>query len=276
MIAGIPHRQELMAATLHALATLGGSGSIEEIREEVISLLKISDDAANVAYVTKSGNVDGRTELEYNLAWARTYLKQMGYVDNSVRGVWSLTAEGRHPKALKNLSVRERATAPVKELEVDVLASDWRGDLIKLLRQDLSPAAFERLVQRILRETGFVQVEVTGRTGDGGIDGKGIAKINGMLSFYVLFQCKRYSKGVSSTEIRNFRGAIDGRGDKGLFITTGYFTQEALREATRDGARAIDLMDGEKLVEKLKTLRLGVKVEHTESVSIDPEWFNNI
>ncbi len=265
-----------MAATLQALTSLGGSGSIEEIREEVISSLQISDDAANVPYVTKSGNVDGRTELEYNLAWARTYLKQMGYVDNSVRGVWSLTAQGRAPEALQGLTVSKKAKVPIKEEEPDVLVSDWRGDPIKLLRQELSPAAFERLVQRILRETGFVQVEVTGRTGDGGIDGKGIAKINGMLSFYVLFQCKRYSKGVGSSEIRDFRGAIDGRGDKGLFITTGYFTQEAIREATRDGARAIDLMDGEKLVEKLKTLRLDVKVEHTESVTIDPEWFNEI
>src|SRR5205823_8842550 len=109
---------------------------------------------------------------------------------------------------------------------------------------------------RVLRETGFTQVEVTGRSGDGGIDGKGIAKINGILSFRVVFQCKRYRGSVGASEIRDFRGAMQGRADKGLFITTGYFTRDAIKEATRDGATAIDLVDGEKLVEKLRELGL--------------------
>jgi len=117
---------------------------------------------------------------------------------------------------------------------------------------------------------------VTGRTGDGGIDGKGIAKINGILSFHVVFQCKRYAGSVGSAEIRNFRGAMQGRADKGLFITTGYFTREAIREAVRDGASAIDLVNGDKLAEKLKTLGLGVKVDYIESITLQPEWFKTI
>lgn len=276
MTTGIPHRHELMAATLDAVAALGGSGSIEEIRNKVIEILGITDDVANVPYVTKRGSVDGRTELEYNLAWARTYLGQMGFLQNSSRGIWSITPEGKAPDALKALQVKKAIISKTERESESVSAPDWKNELITLLRKELDPAAFERLVQRILRETGFVQVEVTGCSGDGGIDGKGIAKINGMLSFHVLFQCKRYTGAVASSDIRNFRGAIEGRGDKGLFITTGYFTQEAIREASRDGARAIDLMDGERLVEKLKTLQLGLKVEHTESVTIDPDWFKNI
>lgn len=267
----VPHRYDLMAATLRALAALGGSGSIEEIREKVIEILSVPDDVANLPYTTKRGNVDGRTALEYSLAWARTYLGQMGYLENSSRGIWSLTALGADPNAMSDLrskkEPKEGSEAPPK--------TDWKQDLL-LICQSMDPSAFERLVQRMLRETGFVQVEVTGRTGDGGIDGKGIAKINGILSFHVVFQCKRYTGSVGSTEIRNFRGAMQGRADKGLFITTGYFTREAIREAVRDGASAIDLVDGDKLAEKLKSLGLGVKVEHVESVSLDPDWFKTL
>src|SRR5205085_7945628 len=153
---------------------------------------------------------------------------------------------------------------------------DWRERINTYLIETLSPAAFERLIQRMLRETGFTQVEVTGRTGDGGIDGKGIAKINGILSFRVVFQCKRYRGSVGASEIRDFRGAMQGRADKGLLITTGYFTREAVKEATRDGAIAIDIVDGEKLAEKLKELSLGVRIERVENVVIDEEWFKTI
>lgn len=267
----LPHRYDLMAATLRALAALGGSGSIEEIREKVIEILPVPDEVANLPYTTKRGNVDGRTALEYNLAWARTYLGQMGYLENSSRGIWSLTALGADPNAMTDL----RSQKGPKEGVDATPKTDWKQELL-LICQSMDPSAFERLVQRMLRETGFVQVEVTGRTGDGGIDGKGIAKINGILSFHVVFQCKRYTGSVGSAEIRNFRGAMQGRADKGLFITTGYFTRDAIREAVRDGASAIDLVDGDKLAEKLKTLGLGVKVEHVESVSLDPEWFKTL
>lgn len=152
----------------------------------------------------------------------------------------------------------------------------WQDQLSRVLTETLTPAAFERLIQRVLRETGFFQIEVTGRTGDGGIDGKGIAKINGILSFHVVFQCKRYKGSVGASAIRDFRGAMQGRADKGLFITTGYFTRDAIKEATRDGAIAIDLVDGIKLAEKLKELGLGVQVEHTESVRINEDWFSTI
>ena len=117
---------------------------------------------------------------------------------------------------------------------------------------------------------------MTGRTGDGGIDGKGIAKIHGIMSFHVIFQCKRYQGVVSASEIRDFRGAMVGRADKGLFITTGTFTRDAVKEATRDGAPPIDLIDGDALAEKLKELRLGVKVEMIENVTLEPDWFKSV
>ena len=149
----------------------------------------------------------------------------------------------------------------------------WQDDLLQTLLQ-MSPDAFERLAQRMLRESGFIQVEVTGRSGDGGIDGKGIMRLSGMLSFHVIFQCKSYKGSVTPSQVRDFRGAMVGRADKGLLITTGTFTKEATKEATRDGAPAIDLIDGELLIEKLKELGLGVKSEivEVEKVTVDKEW----
>ena len=145
-----------------------------------------------------------------------------------------------------------------------------------ILTKSLSPAAFERLIQRVLRQSGFIQVEVTGRTGDGGIDGKGIARIHGFMSFHVVFQCKRWQGVVGSGEIRDFRGAMVGRADKGLFITTGTFSRDAIKEATRDGAPPIDLVDGDLLADKLKELQLGVTTTMIESVSVNESWFGDI
>jgi restriction system protein len=142
----------------------------------------------------------------------------------------------------------------------------------------IDPSSFERLIQRLLRESGFVQVEVTGTTGDGGIDGKGIARIHGFLSFAVIFQCKRYQGSVSASHIRDFRGAMQGRADKGLFITTGTFSRDAVKEATRDGVPPIDLVDGNQLADKLKEFSLGIetttiRIEKIESVTVDEAFF---
>lgn len=140
----------------------------------------------------------------------------------------------------------------------------------------MAPDAFERLAQRLLRESGFVQVEVIDRTGDGGIDGKGIARIHGFMSFYGIFQCKKHHGSVPAGSIRYFRGAMVGRADKGLFITTGTFSPAAIKETTGDGAPPIDLVDGDQLAEKLKELGLGLKKEMAEKVSIDREWFQSL
>lgn len=140
----------------------------------------------------------------------------------------------------------------------------------------MSPDAFERLTKRILREAGFTQIEVTKRSRDGGIDGKGIMKINSFLSFHVVFQCKRYKDTVSSNHVRDFRGAMIGRADKGLLITTGAFTRDAKKEAARDGAPPIDLVDGDQLAEKLKEFELGIKTELIEQVKIDEDWFSQM
>ncbi len=277
----VPTYDELNWPALIALRNLGGSGSIAEHLTQVIEEQEVPEEIAALPH-----GKTGRSELEYRLAWARTALRRCGYVENSARGVWSLTEAGENatPEELKARISELRAVDHKKYLERSQGAEeddggsgrdiDWRDELLDVLRR-MSPDAFERLSKRILRESGFVKVEVTGQSGDGGIDGTGILQLS-LMSFHVLFQCKRYQGSVGPGAIRDFRGAMMGRTDKGLFLTTGTFTSEARREATRDGAPPIDLIDGVGLCEKLKELRLGVGVELVEEVDIKRDWFDLI
>lgn len=283
-IASIPSYDAFMNPLLQVLKLLGGSGTIEEINTKVIETVGLSDEQLEIIHDPERGS---QTEVEYRLAWARTYLKRYGVIDNSSRGVWALTAKGRETEQVNPQTVRRYMAAERQkkvqvngekdELETVTEQLSWREELMNVLLK-MDPAAFERLVQRLLRESGFIQVEVTGRSGDGGIDGKGIMRLGGLLSFHVIFQCKRYSGSVSAAQVRDFRGAMVGRADKGLLITTGNFTKDAVREATRDGAPAIDLVDGDQLVEKLRELALGVETKRieVEQITVSPEWFASI
>lgn len=284
----VPSYDEMIVPTLEAIKLLGGSGTIEEIVQKVTELMSLDESVLSVQHTDT-----GQSEVEYRLAWSRTYLKKYGLIENSARGVWTFTKpvdpKSVSPKeiveyvrSISKLGKSVRKSGPVTDdntVEDDIgdedISTTWTATMHKTLLA-LSPPAFERLIQRLLRESGFIQVEVTGKSGDGGIDGIGIARINGFLSFHVLFQCKRYQGAVSPSQIRDFRGAMQGRTDKGLFITTGTFTRETVKEATRDGAPPIDLIDGEQLILRLKDLQLGVKIKLVESIEVDAEWFNSV
>ena len=213
-------RDQLMLPLIKALVNLGGSGSIDEIYEEVVKLEKFDEETLAVLHNPEKGN---QTEIGYHLAWARTYLKKAGYLENSSRGVWALTdkvkpgmeIDGRKivkwARSLDNKNITIDIDLDDPATSADDLpeeALDWREKLHHVLTDEMKPDAFERLAQRILREAGFVHVEVTGRTGDGGIDGKGIVRINGLISFHVAFQCKKYKGSVTASEIRDFRGRL--------------------------------------------------------------------
>jgi restriction system protein len=281
----MPKYHELMNPLIEALHELGGSASIEEISSKVSEKLDLPEEVLSIPH---DPNRSSQTEVEYRLAWARTYLKKYGIIDNSSRGIWVIAPDKMDiqevdPKQVvktvrdKDREEKTEETAAVEDEDtLPEEAEPWRTHLHRILTQELSPDAFERLVKRLLRESGFVQVEVTGRSGDGGIDGKGIMRIGGLLSFHVLYQCKRYQGSVSAGAIRDFRGAMIGRADKGLFVTTGTFTRDAIREATRDGATPIDLIDGDQLADKLKEMGLGIETRVVESVDVDKEWFQSI
>jgi restriction system protein len=277
---------DLFNPLIKALKKLGGSGAVSEMEEEVAQILSLSDEAINEIHR------ESTTKLTYRLAWARNYLKRYDILDNSSRGVWALTEKGQKTNEVDQEKVKravikkdkeERNKKPevaVDEPQIENTTEEieefgWQDKLIQTIRE-IHPDQFERLCQRLLRELGFVNVEVTGRTNDGGIDGKGIYKIGSVLSFHVVFQAKRYQGSVSSSTIRDFRGAMSGRADKGLIMTTGSFTREAKKEAVRDGATPIDLIDGNEFAERLKDLNLGVEVQMVEDVKIKMDWFKNI
>lgn len=272
----IPKYDQLFNPTLKALRRLGGSGTNDEIEEAVVAILKLSDQEAAQIH---SGSV---TELGYRLAWSRNYLKRYGLLENSARSVWSLTKKGQETISVDSKSVNQyvksldrRATIRSVMDEKNDLDSDfpidWEQELLEQI-QSVSPAGFERLCQRLLREAGFVEVKVIGKTGDGGIDGIGVIRLN-LISFKVIFQCKRYKGSVSSAQMRDFKGTMVGRAERGLYITTGSFTPSARQEAVRDGSPPIDLVDGDRLVSLMREYALGVTIEQKEEVIINKDWF---
>ena len=281
--AEMPRPADLMWPTLRALERLGGSASIRELDDRVSTDLGLPEAILDVLHG------DGpQTKFANRCGWARTLLRGIGAVDNSARGVWTITEAGRRigsadeVRELARRQRRESHSGSSKAREEPDNADDaadesseeesWRAALLGILRE-MKPDAFERLCQRLLREHGFTRVEVTGRSGDGGIDGTGVLRVN-LLSFHVNYQCKRYAGTVGPGSIRDFRGALAGRADKGLFITTGRFTKDAEREAVRDGAMAIDLINGDELCGLLRDKGLGVVTETFERVTPDPGFFD--
>jgi len=285
----VPDHSQLQWPTIEAVRALGGSGSIDEIVEKVFEQQDFTDQQQRVLHG------DGpQTELAYRLAWARSYLKAMGLLINSRRGVWSLTEDGRsvtreetsrlYADVVVRLREEQRAKRQARQVNDSALGEDppaddepdWREQLLEVL-MTIPPDAFERLSRRLLREAGFISAVVTGRSGDGGIDGLGIYRMS-LVSFPVFFQSKRYRGSVGPSAVRDFRGAMTGRGDKGLLITTGTFTGDAKAEATRDGAPPVDLIDGQRLCDLLKEYELGVRTETrvVEDVSVEKDFFKEL
>ena len=305
----LPKYDDFMLPTLQVLQQSGGSASIDEIQDKLTEKMGLSQEQLDATY-PKSGAL----MMADRMSWARSYLKIAGLVTSGGRGVWALSDDGRHAVELsadkvrrivadaynahnaKLLANRKAKDVPtggaIADGPLDVvltkdnaaaeligngaLEPEWSDLLLTTLRT-MAPDAFERLAQRLLRESGFVRVEVTGKSGDGGIDGSGVLRM-GLISFHVLFQCKRYAGSVPSPTVRDFRGAMQGRADKGLIITTGTFTADARKEATRDGAPAIDLIDGDALCQLLKEKGLGVEVREvrSEEVIVSKEFFAEI
>lgn len=292
-------RQALLWPTLVAMRDLGGSASNQELLDRLASNLQLSDEVLDASHG--------------EAGWARTYLKVAGAIDNSSRGVWVMTNEGNSIRserearrkvadARSNYLKRrkggnDRRKSPeeisgkrnmtdhahkgsdhISSEERESLQDEhsWKEDLLEVVR-NIKPDAFERLCRRILREAGFTKVEVTGRPGDEGIDGAGVLRVS-LLSFRVLFQCKRFAGSVGPGAIRDFRGAIAGRADKGLLITTGTFTSKAGEEASREGAQTIDLINGDDLCDLLKQYNLGVTIttKRVEEIEIDQEFFKGV
>ncbi len=255
---------------IEVLKELGGSGNPTEVTDLIIQKYNISETELELK------NKNGGSTVKNRFAWAKFYLAKGGVIDSSKHGVWAL--KPNHPNlvtanqigeffnSIQKQFARKIATdkKDVKEYildtEIEEKIEDDENNKEQLLNilKSLPPEGFERLCQRLLRESGFSKVKVTGKSGGGGIDGYGVLEINPLMSFKVLFQAKRYKDVVSTDKVRDFRGAMSGRADKGIIITTGRFTQDAKNEAVRDGVPPIELVDGEKLISMFERLELGL------------------
>ncbi len=282
-----PQYSDYINSVLESLIKLGGSARPSEVCPAIAKDLSLPDS------ILEERLANGVSRFENQVHWARFYLVKDGYIDSSRRGVWSLTEKGRNAARLSESDIREMtrrvqettahpgtvepstasagAIRPIAIEEITLPGmsdATYRGQLLATMKS-LPPGGFERLCQRLLRESGFEEVIVTGRSGDGGIDGHGVLELNPFVSFRVYFQCKRYDGSVGSSAVRDFRGAMMGRADKGLILTTGTFTTEAKREAVRDGVPPIELVDGERLLGMFEELELGLTPRKTYDVDLD-------
>lgn len=285
-----PEFVKYIGPVIAALGELGGSGRPDEVRGVIAKSLNISEEEQ--ARPLPSGV---QSRFDNQVHWARFYLAKGGYIDSSRHGVWTLTdkaralgkvsggqareiyrtvaaqfakARGKEPSH-EDVRDADEQVAPASEAEHTLV--NYREGVAQKLR-DLPAPGFERFCQRLLRESGFEEVTITGRSGDGGIDGIGILQVNALVSFKVLFQCKRYAGSVTPSQVRDFRGAMMGRADKGIIITTGSFTADARKEAVRDGVPPIELVDGDKLVGMLEQLELGLRPRRT--FEVDAAFFD--
>ena len=272
---------------LDALRDLGDSGRPREVSGRIARNLNLPDQILDETL--KSGG----SKFHNQVAWARQYLAWKGLLDSSKHGTWKLTEKGRnaqiseaeareiflkwvaiHAQNRKQRHFEDNDEAQPEESSPEELVSEDKPDLISTLRS-LSPVGFEKICRELLRESGFENVEVTGGSADGGIDGHGTLEINPFVSFKVLFQCKRYAKGnlVSRAQVGDFRNAMIGRAEKGIIITTSSFSNAAVLEANREGAPQVELVDGVKLVEMFERVELGVTKRTV--FDVDPAYFEN-
>lgn len=280
----IPNYATLIEATFSALKMLGGSGKNNEINSKVAEILELSNEAQDIPHLNSSS----LSEVNYRCAWARTILKNYGALENSARSVWTIKPEftgidsvdGAIVEKFRNIKSEKTqkfntAEEKMEEQGVDVPeeVKPWRKRLYEVLI-NMDPYGFERLTQRVLRECGFTNVVVTKKSGDGGIDGTGKLKINGIFSFNIAFQCKRYQGSVGAGDIRDFRGSLTTDIEKGVFITTGSFSKPAIEEASNPGKQQIDLIDGEEFITKLAEFGIGVK--EVKDYEIDEQFFAKI
>ncbi len=266
---------------VEVLRNIGGSGSTADVIDQVIEYMNIPDE--EVAKTISSGASRVRNQIE----WARMYLVKTDLMDSSQRGIWKLTEKGyesnlsddyvyqifKKVQKISQKTKKEKSEEAVTEIDDTIVDDEAHGEAILSILKNLSPSGFEKICKRLLTEVGVHDVQITGGSGDQGIDGTGVIKVNDVVGFNIIFQCKRYKDAVAPHHVRDFRGTMQGRADKGIIITTARFTPEAKKEAVRDGVPPIELIDGERLVALFEKYNLGLKPKVIYDVI--PDFFDN-
>ncbi len=285
--AGLPTRSEMLPLVLELLRSMPMPVHRLEIGEAVVERLELTPEQVAV---TEPGS-RGRSFVSWQSEYACNDLKWIGVCEQPGKALYQLTELGRtisdeevaqrHRERGRRYRKRQQERKDLGAAVSDNGGVDdddvqpWEDELLDRL-MSASPKAFEHLAGALLRAAGFDDVEVTGRGGDGGIDGIGTYRPSGLISFHTAFQCKRYKGSVGSSTVRDFRGSFIGRSDRGIIITTGSFTRDARDEAARPGANPVDLVDGEALCQLLKEHSLGVRTMQrvVEDITIDDSYFD--
>jgi len=285
-----PRFVQHFGSLLDALRALGSSARPAEAMEWIYKNRSIPQSYAETV------NKSGQTSFENDVHWARFYLAKAGLIDTEKRGVWVATDAGREATLTSDqaydlykkihggfqkdaigssatklpLALPEEQNTSAPD-EHEFINQDLVQERLVVLLKGLTDSGFEELCARLLRHIGFENVTVTGRSNDKGVDGVGYLLINRFVRTKVMFQCKRYDGVVGPEKIRDFRGAIQGRAERGILLTTGTFTRGAVEEAARENATAIELVD----IDRLLTLLIeeGLGVRETKALVVEEEFF---
>jgi len=250
--------------------------------------MKLKDD-----FLSERHEKSGQLKFNNQVYWAKQYLSWKNLVETSKHGVWALTDEGWKAKfdydsALKLVKkwveIHKNIRKGKEEVEIESISqpetklkpekeseSEKPLSLLEIIK-NTTPRGFEHLCGRLLREYDFEAIEITQSSHDDGIDGTAILKLNPFVKMSVYFQCKKYDGTVPIARIREFIGVLstEKRGvDKGIFITTGTLPTSAYKLEKNN--TALELIDGEKLVEMFEKVELGLK--RRDVYDPDPSFF---
>jgi restriction system protein len=304
----IPDFQSIMLPLLKILA----DGKVYKYREIIEALVR---EFLVTEAERKEMLPSGQQEIFSNrVGWAKTYLKKAGLIESPQRATFVISEKGKEilsqnparidAKFLRqfpefqefnrvnkqnetitlesNLSTSDQEQNPEELLEnsYQEIRQALAIDLLFILRK-LSPDAFEKLVVELLVKMGYGGSirdagKAVGKSGDQGIDG--IIKEDRLGLDIIYIQAKRWAdnNAVGRPEIQKFVGALAGQGaKKGIFITTSYFTQEALEYAPRNEIKIV-LIDGEELSQLMIDYNLGVSTQKIYEIKrIDHDYFGD-
>ncbi len=250
----LPKQSDIEIPLLRTLAEMGGRGVPRDIYPRVRQFFPSVTDADVAETLVSGGN-----KWANRIQWVRQHLISRGEVESAGHGVWAITEKGR--ARLGAVEKERSAPAPATSFNLEELAEEYSAafhDKVLQKLQDLTPQQFERFANALLEAYGFSEMHVTGKAGDGGIDGSGKLRV-GLATMDVAFQCKRWQGMVGRPEIDKFRGAISGEFQQGIFFTTSDFSGPARDASIKKGAVPIVLLNGDSIVRLMVEKGLGVK-----------------
>jgi restriction system protein len=244
----LPKQKDVEVPLLEVLVELGGQGKTTEIYPLVTKKFpEITDE--DLTEALPSGGFKWTNRIQ----WVRLSLIDKGEMDSPSRGIWAITDKGR-----KRVETKETTETTVNFFELyEEYETSFRSQLLDKLHE-LTPRQFEIFSRKLLQAYGFVQVNVTNLTSDGGIDGYGKLRL-GLATMNVAFQCKRWQGNIGRPEVDKFRGAIQGEFEQGVFFATSDFTQQAKEASLKKGAVPIILLNGKSIVDLMIQKGIGVE-----------------